>query len=328
MSVPKTRQEFGKYCLRSLGHPVIEINVSDEQIDDRIDEALEFYYDFHMDGTDKQYWRHQLAANNFGGRIYNLKVEDGGTLYSNTDTLVFSSNNGVGSGAVGVLTTDANGTIVSATLSANGNGSGYFLEPSVSVDTSTGSGASITPVMGGFIPLPDNVIGTINIFNLVSTYSTASMFNIRYQMALNDLYTLTNVNLVPYYMARQHITLIEEILMGQTPLRYNRHHNRIYIDTDWDLVNEGDWVVVEAYSVIDPEKYPRVWSDKWLQAYATAAIKRQWGNNLKKFQGIPMPGGVLFSGQQIYDEANQELQMLKQELVNTYSIPAAGMFVG
>ena len=137
MSVPTTRQEFAKYCLRSLGHPVIEINVSDEQIDDRIDEALEFYYDFHMDGTNKQYWRHQLSANNYGGRIYDLKVNDGGTLYANTDTIVFTSNNGVGSGAVATLVTDANGTITSATLSANGNGSGYYLEPTVSINTST-----------------------------------------------------------------------------------------------------------------------------------------------------------------------------------------------
>lgn len=328
MSTPTDRKSFGKWCLRNLGHPVIEINVSDEQIDDRIDEALSWYYDFHMDGTNKQYWRAQLAANNFGGRVHSLKIDDGGTLYSNSDTIVFTSNNGVGSGAAATLTTNANGIITSATLSANSNGSGYSLDPSVSVTTSTGSGAVIKPVMGGFVQLPDNIIGTVQLYPMNSTYSSASMFNIRYQMALNDLYTLTNINLVPYYMARQHISLIEEILIGQPPIRYNRHENKLYIDGTWSVVNEGDWIIVEAYSVIDPVQYPRLWSDKWLQQYTTALIKRNWGSNLKKFQGMPMPGGMMFSGQQIYNEADAEVKLLKDELVNTYSIPAAGMFIG
>ena len=326
--IPTTRQDFGKWCLRKLGAPVIEINISDEQVDDLIDEALQYYYDFHMDGTEKMYYRCQMAANNFGGRVFDLKVNDGGILYQNTDTITFTSNNGVGNGAMATITTNSNGTITAATLSANGNGSGYFLNPSVSVNTSTGSNASISPIMGGFVQLPSNIIGAVNIFDLRSTYSTASMFNIRYQMALNDLYTLTNINLVPYYLARQHITLIEEILIGQTPMRYNRHSNRLYIDTDWNLINEGDWLVVEAFEVIDPASYPDVWKDKWLQAFTTALIKQQWGANLKKFQGMPMPGGIMWSGQQIWDEATQEIQALKDELVNTYSIPSAGMFVG
>jgi hypothetical protein len=329
MSIPTTRQEFGKWCLRKLGAPLQEINISDEQIDDRIDEALQYFFDFHMDGSEKMYYRCQFAANNFGGRIYDLKINDGGTLYSNSDTVVFTSNNGVGNGAVATITTDANGKITTARLSANGNGEGYFLEPTITIDTATGSGANVTPIMGGFVQLPSNVIGAVEIFDLRSTYSTSSMFNIRYQMALNDLYTLNNMNLVPYYLARQHITLIEEILIGQTPMRYNRHNNKLYIDTDWHTINEGDWLVVHCYEVIDPAKYPDVWKDKWLQAFCVALIKENYAYNLfKKYQGMPMPGGVMFSAQQMYDESRQEQEALKQELINTYSIPAAGMFVG
>lgn len=244
MTFPNSRATFKENCLRRLGAPVIEINVSDEQVDDRVDEALTYYWDYHFDGTEKQYYKHQITQQN------------------KTD---------------------------------------------------------------GYITMPDNIIGVINLFAIGEGLNTNNLFNIRYQIALNDLYTLTNVSLVPYYMAMQHIATLEEILVGRQPIRYNRHRNRLHIDVDWNKVNTGEYVIVEAYQIVDPDTFTDVWKDRWLLQYGTALIKRQWGNNLKKFSGMMMPGGIQFNGQQIYDEAIEEIRLLEQDMIISYSLPVADM---
>lgn len=244
MANPTSRATFKEYCLRRLGKPVIEINVDEDQVDDRIDEALAYYWDYHFDGTEKIYYKYQITA------------EDAANKY---------------------------------------------------------------------ITLPDNIIGAVNIFNIGDAMNVANIFNIRYQIALNDLYTLTNISLVPYFMAFQHIQLIEEILVGRKPIRYNRHRNQLFIDMDWSILPVGNYVIVEAYQVVDPDTYTDVWHDRWLAQYATALIKRQWGNNLKKFDGMQMPGGLTFNGQKIYDEAIEEINALEKEMITSYSLPVSDM---
>jgi hypothetical protein len=244
MAVPNSRTNFKETCLRRLGKPVIEINVDDDQVDDRIDEALRYFWDYHFDGSDKVYYKHQVTQQDIANK---------------------------------------------------------------------------------YITLPENIMGVVSIFNIGDAMSIANIFNIRYQIALNDLYTLTNISLVPYFMAMQHIQLIEEVLVGKKPIRYNRHKNILYIDADWTIITESTFVVVEAYQVIDPDVYTDAWGDRWLQQYATALIKRQWGNNLKKFNGMQMPGGLTFNGQAIYDEAIEEIQLLEKEVIGSYSLPVADM---
>jgi hypothetical protein len=173
--------------------------------------------------------------------------------------------------------------------------------------------------------MPENIIGVINIFDLGSALGTNNLFNIRYQIALNDLYTLTSVAMTPYYMALQHIQFLEYILVGKQPLRYNRHVNKLYIDMDWDRINTGEYIIVEAYEVVDPTTYTDAWSDRWLLRYAACLIKQQWGTNLKKFEGMKMPGGLTFNGQKIYDEATGEREVLEKEMIFTYSLPATDM---
>ena len=132
-----------------------------------------------------------------------------------------------------------------------------------------------------------------------------------------------SVSMVPYYMALQHVQFLEMMLVGQQPLRYNRHLDRCYIDMDWNIVNPGDFIVVEAYSIVDPNTYTQVWKDRWLLRYAACLIKQNWGTNLKKFSGMQLPGGITYNGQQIFDEATQERRELEQELINSYSLPVA-----
>lgn len=244
MASPTSRSEFKENCLRRLGKPVVEINVDDDQVEDRIDEALRYFWDYHFDGSQKIYYKHQVTAQDMQNR---------------------------------------------------------------------------------YITLPDNIIGAVNLFDMGSAIGANNLFNIRYQIALNDLYTLTSVSMVPYYMAMQHIQFLEYLLIGKQPLRYNRHQNKLYIDMDWERIGEGFFIIVEAYEVVDPDEYTKAWSDRWLLRYAACLIKQQWGQNLKKFEGMKMPGGLTFNGQQIYNEATKEREDLEREMIYTYSLPATDM---
>ena len=245
MAVPTTRAEFKAYCLRNLGFPVIEINVDDDQVDDRIDEALKYWWDYHFDGTEKIYYKHQVTSTDRANK---------------------------------------------------------------------------------YITLPDNIIGAVNLFSIGDpSVRSDDLFNIRYQIALNDLYTLTSVSLIPYYMAMQHLAVIQELLVGRQPIRYNRHRNILHVDMDWNTLNDGEYLLVEAYQIVEPNTYTDAWGDRWLLQYATALIKRQWGNNLKKFDGMQMPGGLTFNGQKIYDEAIAEITKLEEEMINSYSLPVMDM---
>lgn len=174
-----------------------------------------------------------------------------------------------------------------------------------------------------YITLPENIIGAIRIFPIGQALSTNNLFNIRYQIALNDLYDLTSTTLVPYYMSMQHIQFLEQLLVGEQPIRYTRHMNRLYIDMDWGRINEGEYIVVEAYHVIDPETYTDVWGDRWLQNYATALIKQQWGSNLIKFAEMALPGGNKFNGEKIYNDATKQIEDMEHDMVNTFSLPVS-----
>lgn len=325
MAVPHSRAEFKEYCLRKLGKPVIEINVDDDQVEDRIDEALKYYWDYHFDGTQKQFYRHVFTNADFPDRLKEIKIVDGGTGYSNTDTIVITNGTGdaSGAGATATLTTNGNGTITSVTVT--NNGTNYRIDPTITVTTSTGSGADLRGFKGGYVTIPENIMGVINIFDIGDYIATNNIFNIRYQIALNDLYTLTYQSMVPYYMAFQHLQLLEQLLVGKQPIRFNRHTNRLYIDVNWGKIEPGQYLVVEAYEVVDPNVFTDVWGDRWLTRYTTQLIKRQWGSNLTKFSGIQMPGGVTFNGDKIYNDAESEIEKLEAEMINSYSLPNMDM---
>lgn len=244
MAVPTSRSTFKEFCLRKLGKPVIEINVDDDQVEDRIDESLRYYWDYHFDGAERLYYPHLITS---------------------------------------------------------------------------------TDIANKYITLPQNIIGAVKIFPVGQSLNTMNLFNLRYQIALNDLYSLTTQSMVPYVMAMQHIQFMEEILVGQKPIRYNRHKNQLHIDMDWGQAVEGQYLVVEAYEIVNPDTYTDVWADRWLALYTTAQIKYQWGSNLTKFSGMVLPGGVQFNGDKIQDDAKAEIESLEQEMMTSYTLPAFHM---
>jgi hypothetical protein len=151
------------------------------------------------------------------------------------------------------------------------------------------------------------------------------MFNVQYQFVLNNIKDFASYNMLNFYMSMAHLQFMQDMLVGMQPIRYNRHVNRLYIDTDWARLAEGEYIVAECYSIVDPNTYADVWKDRWLQTYATAKIKYQWGSNLTKFNGMQLPGGVQFNGEQILADAREEIQRLEEEMISSYSLPVIDM---
>jgi len=181
-------------------------------------------------------------------------------------------------------------------------------------------------IANGWIPIDDNVVGVKRIFPLSTSSQTSSsnLFDYRYQMKLNDMYTFSTFGMqaTSYYITRSHLAMLNQIFTGVDPVRFNRHMNRLYVDMDWTAkVAVGDWMIAEGWLIIDPDTYTDMWGDRMLLRYATQLIKQQWGNNMKKYQGIQLIGGVEMSGQQIYDEATAELEKLELEIRQVHEEP-------
>lgn len=247
MATPATRDQFIDYVLRKIGAPVIEINVAEDQIEDRVDEAVSYWRDYHYNGSQLVYLKHQITA----------------------------------------------------------------------ADKSN-----------GYITLPLGLLGISRVFDLSTSISTGSgIFNVQYQFVLNNLEDITGYNVQNYYMTMQHLEFLQEILVGKPLIRYNKHVNRLYIDIDQDFLVEGEYIIIEAYDVIDPDAYPDVWGDRWLQNYAAALIREQWGLNLTKFTGMSLVGGVQFNGEQILQEAREDRQKMEEDALTSLQ-PLTYNFIG
>ena len=265
-----TRETLKQYALRALGKPVIEINVEDDQVEDRIDEALQYFAQYHYDGVERMYLKYQVTSADV------TRARSDETLSTVTDT--------------------ADST-VTATFKEGKN----------------------------YIPMPSNVMSVVNIFPFTDK-AALNLFDVRYQLRLNDLYDFSSTSIIHYDMTLRHLDLLDHILVGERPLRYNQHKNRLYIDMDWQNdVDAGDFIIIECYRKIDPNTFTDVYNDMWLKKYATALVKYQWGENLSKFSGIQLPGGVELDASQIKTEAQEEITRLEEESRLNHELPVLDM---
>jgi hypothetical protein len=268
MANPSTRETLKQYALRTLGKPVIEINVDDDQLEDRIDEAIQYFAQYHYDGIVRTYLKYKLTA--------------------------------------------ADKTRLSA------------INPSS--ETATQSGVSTTWYEdNNYLVTPSSVISVINIFPF-SDKGNLNLFDVRYQLRLNDLYDFSSTSVINYDVVLRHLDFLDHILVGEKPLRFNQHQNRLYIDMDWtNDLDTNEYLVIECYRKLDPASYTDVWNDIYLKRYTTALFKKQWGANLSKFNGVTMIGGVSLNGQQIYSEALADIEKLEQEIRSSYELNPAMM---
>ena len=241
MAIPQTREQLKQYCLRNLGHPVIEVNVDDDQLEDRIDEAIQIWNDYHYDGAEKIYLKHQVTA---------------------------------------------------------------------------------TDITNEYISVGEAIKSIIGVFPIDSTSGNINMFDVRYQLRLNDIFDLSKQQLSGYTMAMQHLSLIENLFNQSPSFRFNRHTDKVYIDVDWDKeLVVGKYLLFECYKTVDPEELSDAYNDLWLKKYISSLFKRQWGSNLLKYEGMQLPGGTTLNGRQIFDDATTELQMLDDEIYTKYQLP-------
>jgi hypothetical protein len=248
MAQPASKQELKDYCLRRLGFPVVDINVDEDQVDDRIDDALQKYALFHFDGTSKEYLRYQLTQQDYNNK---------------------------------------------------------------------------------YLTLPDAIVGVNRVFPISSdtvnsgSGSNFNIFDLNYQLRLNELYEFTSSSYTYYWIARSHIRMLEMILIGENPVRFNKKMNRLYVDMNWanEEVKIGNYIIIECSAVLDPNTYTKVYNDNWLKEYSTQLIKKQWGENLKKYGNYSLPGGMIINGQQIYDEAVADIIRLEEQIRDIYEEP-------
>ena len=257
MAIPNSKATLKSYCLRALGFGVIDINVSDDQVDDRIDEAIQYFSHYHYDGVEKMYLKHVLTQ----ADIDRARSND---------------------------TTTATDTLDSSVSSSFEEGKNY-------------------------IPMPSSVISVLQIFPLDDS-STNSMFDMRYQLRLNDLYDFSSTSILQFEMTMQQLDHLSHILVGEVPIRFNEHQNRLYLDMDWESVTVGEFLIIECYRKVDPASYTDMFDDIHLKRYTTALIKQQWGANLSKFGGVAMLGGVTMNGETIYTQALEEIQKLEEKI--------------
>ena len=265
MAQPSTRQELIDYCLRKLGAPVLEINVAEEQIEDLVDDAVQFFQERHFDGVSPTLLRYQITQKD----IDRARGKEG----------------------VGITTVTGN-KIYEYAETAN------------------------------YLQIPPYVIGVNKIFQFEGSNSISSgMFSIKYQLFLNDVYYWGSTELLTYSMVKTYLEDLDWLLTTQKQIRFNKREDRLYLDIDWSSITVGQTIIIDCYRALNPAESTKVWNDSFLKQYLTALIKRQWGQNLIKFRGVKLPGGIELDGRPIYDDAQRELDIIMERMSSTYELP-------
>ena len=276
MAQPASRQELRDYCLRQLGAPVLEINLDDDQIDDAIDDALQYFRERHFNGAEKMYLKHE---------------------FTDDDVTRF---------------TTANETVTTA-----------------APDAATWENRK------NYLEIPEHVFGISKVYGISSNFVRNSLFGLNNQYYLMDLFSYTSgtglafggVDMVNYYMVKQHFETIDMIINtgSLVQFRFNTRQDRLYIDIDPNRVTKDQWLLIECYRALDPSTFTEVFNDLFVKKYATALMKRSWGQNLIKFNGVTLPGGVSMNGRQLFEDALGEIAALMEDSISTYELPPLDM---
>ena len=277
MAKPSTKQGLIDYCFRKLGAPVLEINVDDDQVDDLVDDTIQYYNERHYNGIERMYLK------------YKITQED------------LDRGRAEGTDGVGIVTTTGISTNTAGTVSSN------FYESS------------------NFISVPEHVIGVNKIFKFDTSSISGGMFSIKYQLFLNDLYYFNSVELLQYAMTKTYLEDIDFLLTTDKQIRFNKRQNRLYLDIDWESQDKDQYIVLDCYRVLDPSTFTNVYNDSFLKRYCTALIKKQWGQNLIKFRGVKLPGGIEFNGREIYQDGVEEVNAIRDQMSSTYELPPLDM---
>lgn len=304
-----SREGLKQYALRALGAPVLEINVDEDQLEDRLDEALEYWREYHYDGIEQIYMKHQIRASEITlstavATNFQLAEKITGAT-SGATAEVCKETTRLSTGTL-LLVKDVVGTFTAGETITSPSGA-----------TATLSSITLREYDTKYIEVPDLVYGVTKILAIGQASSSKNIFDLQYQLRLNDLYDLTSTSIIYYKTVMGHLAMLDFELNGHTSFRFNRRTNRIYLDINWQTdIPLGDYVIIQGYRALDPAQFTKVWNTSWLKHYVTALFKKQWATNIKKFSGIQLPGGVTLDGDKLYDEASAEIKELEDSLQN------------
>ena len=281
MAQPSSRQELIDYCLRQLGAPVVEINVADEQVQDLLDDAIQMFQQRHFDGVIQTFLKYEITQ---ADKDRAQAVPPGAP----------SGRGSVGMASTSV-TSDIVGTATTFTYYENSN----------------------------YLEIPKDVIGINKVYqwDALMGVSTRNMFSLKYQMFLNDVHYWGTQDILSYSMSMSYLETLNFLLNTHKAIRFNQRQDRMYLDVSYDDLIVGDYLVIDCWKVLNPNEATGVFNDPFLKKYLTSLIKKQWGQNLIKFQGVKLPGGIEFNGRQIYDDAQSELDKIEEKMMSTYEIP-------
>jgi len=305
-----SRESLKQYALRALGAPVVEINVDDDQLEDRLDEAIDYWRLYHYDGIEEMYMKQQIRASEMTLTTNNAASFNLGDIVT-----------GLSSGAKATVTKDhrtsSGNLLLVRDVKGTFQGGEVLAGTTITATLDTNTPITLREYDNKYINIPDHVFGVTEVLSIGSASSSRNIFDLQYQLRLNDLYDLTSTSIIYYQTVMNHLSLLDFTLNGKDSFRYNRLQDRLYLDINWKQnVVLGDYMIIKGYRAMDPNQWSKVWNDNWLKDYTIALFKRQWAINIKKFKGIQLPGGVTLDGDSLYQEAVEEISKLKEDLTN------------
>ena len=265
MASPNSRADLITYCKRQLGEPVLQVNIDDEQVNNVIDDTIQFFQENCYNGMERCYLTHEITADDI--------------------------------------------TRFGATTPTTGGTNTQWNEAT------------------NYLPIPPHVVGITKVFGLVSNSIRSNLFGVEYQLFLNDLYAFGSLDILNYYMTKQYLETLDMVLNNGSfqQFRYTMRRDRLYMDLDKDFLNEGKYLLIEAHRMIDPEDATEMYNDMFVKRYATALMKKQWGQNLIKYNNVQLPGGITLNGRELYTDALAEVEKIESEVLSKYAIPPMDM---
>ena len=304
-----SREGLKQYCLRELGFPVLEINVDDDQLEDRIDEALEYWRIYHNEGIEKVYLKHLIKATR-------LNINETNAIDYEVGSIIIGASSGAKAAVIVERNTPQDTNEIFVKVISGEFEDGETVTNGAIISTLIAENAvELGEIDLKYLPLSPLVYGVSKVIPIAGAQSSRSMFDMQYQLRLHDLYDLTSTSVIYYTQVMSHLALLDFELNGKPMFRFNKMQGRVYLDINWDYdVVPGEYVVVECYRALDPDQFNRIWSELWLKKYVAALFKKQWSTNLQKFSGLQLPGGVTLNGVEMYQQATQEIKELEDQL--------------
>lgn len=306
-----SREDLIDYALRKLGKPVIQIEVDMDQVEDRVDEALQFFQDFHYDGTERIYLKHQVVATTV------VVASSAGFLPDE----VVSRADGTYFGIISIT----GNTLYCRTINSalNKPGQTFTVGDVLTGQTSGAVSTFVSSVQGdiesGSVPISDMVTGIIRAIPwFMATNSANFIFDPKYQVIMSTFQNLGSSSMIYFEQLMEHISLIDQVLRPIDSIRFNRKMGRVFLDLDWSLANPGDFLIFECYRILDPEEFTAVYNDRMLKKLVTAKIKVQWATNTSKYQGIQLLGGVTIDASSLMQQGIAEIEAAEQEIRDNY----------